>query len=74
MRGLTCPKCLVSAMDEVRALPGVDAVRLDLVPDGESLLTVAPARAVSGEQMDTTLRRVGFEVVSRRRRAVDLGC
>lgn len=72
VRGLTCPNCLVNAIEKVRSLPGVDAVRVDLVPYGESLLTVAPAAAVSGEQMDRALRPVGFEVMSRRPRPVSL--
>lgn len=60
-------------MDEMRALPGVDTVRVDLVPYGESLLTVAPAEAVSRAQVSSTLGHVGFEVVNRRRQSVHLG-
>ncbi|MCC2592506.1 hypothetical protein LKO27_03600 [Tessaracoccus sp. OS52] len=67
VRGLSCQRCLVSALDAVRALPGVRAVAMDLVPSGESLLTVAPADAVTGDQVRASLGTAGFELTRRRR-------
>ena len=64
VRGLTCVRCVVSAIDEVRALPGVDGVGIDLVPFGESLVTVVPATAADGEQVRASLDRVGFELTT----------
>lgn len=67
VRGLSCVRCLVSAIEEVRALPGVYEVGVDLVPFGESLVTVVPATAANRDQVRASLDRVGFEVTGRRR-------
>ena len=64
--GLMCVRCVVSAIEEVRALPGVNGVGVDLVPFGESLVTVMPARAVTTDQVRTSLGRAGFEYLGRR--------
>lgn len=66
VRGLSCHRCLVSAIDAVRALPGVQAVAMDLVPQGESLITIAPAGAVTGDEVRATLGGAGFELTRRR--------
>ena len=59
---------MISAVDAVRALPGVHTVALDLEPHGESLLTLAPAGAVICDQVRATLDRSGFELTRRLRR------
>ena len=41
---------------------------MDLEPHGESLLTLAPAGAVTSAQVQATLDRSGFELTRRRRR------
>ncbi len=68
VRGLSCWRCMISAVDAVRALPGVHTVGMDLEPHGESLLTLAPAGAVTSAQVQATLDRSGFELTRRRRR------
>ena len=68
VRGLSCWRCMISAVEAVRALPGVHTVGMDLEPHGESLLTLAPAGAVTSAQVQATLDRSGFEVTRRRRR------
>ena len=68
VRGLTCVRCLVSVIDEVRALPGVDGVRVDLVTFGESQLSVVPDGSVTPDQVRSSLDRAGFEWVGRRSR------
>jgi copper chaperone len=68
VRGLWCVRCVVSAIEEVRALPGVRGVGVDLVPFGESFVTVLPSGVVTPEQVRATLGRLGFEYVGRRRR------
>lgn len=40
VRGLTCGWCVAELMEQVQVLPGVQAVAVDLVVDGESPLTV----------------------------------
>ena len=65
VRGLTCVQCLVSVIDQVRGLPGVDGVRVDLVPFGESRVSVVPDGAVTRDQVRGTLDRAGFRLVGR---------
>lgn len=71
VRGLTCVQCLVSVIDQVRALPGVDGVRVDLVPFGESRVSVVPDGAVTRDQVRGTLDRAGFRLVGRHPGASD---
>ncbi len=66
VRGLSCWRCMVSAIEAVRALPGVHTVGMNLEPLGESLLTLAPAGAVTSDQVRATLDRSGFTLTRRR--------
>ncbi len=66
VRGLTCWRCMVSLIDEVRALPGVDGVQVDLVPYGESRVSVIPDGAVTRDQVRGSLGHAGFELVDAR--------
>lgn len=61
VRGLTCWRCMVSVIDEVSALPGVDGVQVDLVPFGESRVSVVPEGAVTRDQVRASLGRAGFD-------------
>lgn len=66
VRGLTCWRCMVSVIEGVRALPGVDGVQVDLVPFGESRVSVVPEGAVTREQVRGSLGHAGFELVDAR--------
>jgi copper chaperone CopZ len=66
VRGLTCARCLVAAIEGLRALPGVDQVGVDLVPFGESRITVGPASSASKAAVQATLARAGFLLIGRR--------
>ncbi len=67
VRGLMCTRCLVAAIEELRALPGVEEVGVDLVPFGESRITVGPAAAATTESVRAMLAQAGFVLVGRRR-------
>ena len=54
VRGLSCWRCMISAVDAVRALPGVHTVGMDLEPHGEVLQT-----AVVGVALHQHLPLVG---------------
>lgn len=69
VRGLTCARCLMIAIEELRRLPGVRTVAVDLVPFGESTISVAPAGVASVDQVRDRLHGAGFELTGRRRRA-----
>ena len=64
--GLTCPDCLVLLMERVRQQPGVREVTVDLEPAGESSLTIAPAEAVSAEEIRALVDEIGFDYIARR--------
>ena len=64
--GLTCPDCLVLLMERVRHLLGVREVTVDLEPAGESSLTIAPAEAVSAEEIRALVDEIGFDYIARR--------
>jgi copper chaperone CopZ len=66
VRGLTCWRCIVSAIEGVRALPGVNGVQVDLVPFGESRVSVVPDGAVTRDQLRGSLGHAGFELVDAR--------
>lgn len=68
VRGLTCSRCVGTALDELRALPGVERIGVKLVPFGVSLVTIEPLDGATAEQVRAGLRRVGFRIVSRRKR------
>jgi hypothetical protein len=65
---MVCSKCVGIALDELRALPGVEWIDVQLVPFGVSLVTVGPLDGATARQVGDGLRRVGFGVVSRRTR------
>ena len=67
VRGLTCSRCVGTALEELRLLPGVDQIKVKLVPFGVSLVTILPVNGPTAEQVRAGLRRAGFRVVSGRR-------
>ncbi len=66
VRGLTCWRCLVRVIEGVRALPGVNGVQVDLVPFGESRMSVVPGGVVTRDQIRDSLGQAGFELVDAR--------
>lgn len=68
VRGLTCSRCVGTALDELRLLPGIERIGVRLVPFGVSLVTIEPLDGATVEQVRAGLRRVGFRIVARRRR------
>ena len=50
----------------MRALPGVNGVQVDLVPFGESRVSVVPDGAVTRDQVRGSLGSAGFELVDAR--------
>lgn len=55
-------------MDELRVLPGIERISVKLVPFGVSLVTIEPLNGATAEQVQAGLRRVGFRIISRRKR------
>ena len=55
--GLTCGHCVGAVTDELRALPGVSEVEIDLVAGGVSTVTVTASAPLTEEQVTAAARR-----------------
>jgi copper chaperone CopZ len=64
IEGMTCSHCVNSVTKAVSALPGVESVEIDLVPDGRSSLTVTGDDAVSDESIAGAVVDAGYTPVS----------
>jgi len=61
--GLTCGHCVASVTEEVQDIRGVTAVAIDLVPGGESRLTISGDREVSREEIAAAVSEAGYRLV-----------
>lgn len=57
--GLTCGHCVSAVSEELRSLPGVSDVGVDLVADGASAVTVTSAEPLSSERVAAALEEAG---------------
>ncbi|KQX61970.1 heavy-metal-associated domain-containing protein [Angustibacter sp. Root456] len=57
--GMTCGHCVSAVTSELRALPGVDQVDVDLAAGGVSSVTVTSADPLSREQVEGALDEAG---------------
>ena len=57
--GLTCGHCVGAVTSEVKALPGVTDVRVDLVAKGTSTLTVTADKTLTDAEVAAALDEAG---------------
>ena len=57
--GMTCEHCVRAVTDELDALPGVSAVRVTLVPGGESAVSVTSEAVLPLAQVEAALGEAG---------------
>jgi copper chaperone CopZ len=57
--GMTCEHCVRAVSEELGRLPGVADVTVELVPDGESRVTVTNAAALPADAVRTALAEAG---------------
>jgi copper chaperone len=57
--GMTCEHCVAAVTSEVKALDGVSDVAVDLVPGGNSTVTVTSSTEVSPEAVAEALDEAG---------------
>lgn len=57
--GMTCEHCVAAVTEELTRLAGVAAVSVDLVPGGESLVTVTGPASPPAEQVAAALEEAG---------------
>ena len=62
--GMTCAHCVHSVTDEVKKLPGVIDVTVDLVPGGNSSVHIASANVLDEGQVRDAVDEAGYELVS----------
>ena len=62
--GMTCANCVHSVTDEVKKLPGVIDVAVDLVPDGTSSVHIVSANVLDEGQVRDAVDEAGYELVS----------
>lgn len=61
--GMTCEHCVNAVTEELKALPGVTAVDVDLVKGGDSLVTITSDDPVTGQAISEAIDEAGYEVV-----------
>ena len=61
--GMSCDDCVASLTDEVSDLPGVQAVAIDLVADGESRISVTGTEVLDINTVGLAVDEAGFELV-----------
>jgi copper chaperone len=57
--GMTCAHCVRAVTEELTRLGGVTGVDVDLVPDGESTVTVTSAVPLAEQAVGAALREAG---------------
>ena len=57
--GMTCQHCVHAVTEELAGLDGVSSVEIDLVPGGESLVTVASDAPLAEEAVAAALDEAG---------------
>jgi copper chaperone len=57
--GLTCEHCVRAVESELGGLPGVQDVRVELVPGGSSRVTVLSGEALAGPDVTAALDEAG---------------
>ena len=60
--GMTCGHCVSSVSEELRKLPGVQDVRIDLNPGGLSAVTLIGDRPVGAADVQAAVAEAGYEL------------
>ncbi len=60
--GMTCGHCVAAVTTELSAVPGVRDVQVDLVPGGESNVTVTSEAPLDRNQVGAAVEEAGYEL------------
>ena len=60
--GMTCDHCVAAITEEVGDLDGVNRVDVELVPGGDSLVTVTSDRALPSDEIRAAVEEAGSEL------------
>ena len=61
--GMTCGHCVAAVTQELGAIPGVDAVRVDLVPGAVSTVTVDSRTPLGEDAVRAAIEEAGYSLV-----------
>ncbi len=61
--GMTCSHCVNSVTAELGEMPGVEAVAVQLVPGGVSLVTVSSAAPLDEDAVAAAIDEAGYKLV-----------
>ena len=60
--GMTCGHCVASVTEELRAIDGVSAVDVDLVPGGSSAVSVTSAAELDSTAVAAAVEEAGYSL------------
>lgn len=60
--GMTCGHCVRSVDEELRALPAVTDVQVDLVTGATSTVTITSTEPLSDEDVNAAIQEAGYAV------------
>jgi copper chaperone len=61
--GMTCSHCVASVTEEISEIDGVSEVRIDLVPEGVSEVTVDSAHPLDVGAVQAAVDEAGYDLV-----------
>lgn len=62
VQGMTCGHCVRSVDEELRALPGVTDVHVDLVSGATSQVTITSDQPLSDDDVKAAVEEAGYQV------------
>jgi len=63
VNGMTCGHCVASVTDEIRSLPGVSEVDVDLVAGGDSRVVVDSVQPLPEDDVRAAVDEAGYRLV-----------
>ena len=60
--GMTCGHCVTAVTDEITRLDGVSTVEIDLVPGGDSRVTVISTAPLAGDAVRAAVQEAGYDL------------
>ncbi|OFE17934.1 heavy metal transporter [Humibacillus sp. DSM 29435] len=60
--GMTCTHCSNAVSEALTALPGVDGVSVDLVPDADSLVTITGSEPLDLAAVEAAVAEAGYSL------------
>jgi copper chaperone CopZ len=63
VRGMTCEHCVRAVTVELEALDAVIGVEVQVVPQGDSVVTVTSSADLAPDAVREAVRRAGYELV-----------